>query len=614
MHGAVLQGAADHERVARTAGKILLGEHVEATSVALAPDASPREQLAAQELIDYLSRISGKGLARIEISDGKVPPGVIAVGRLAQQAKLVSREDIDAMARDGYVLRVAEGRAAVSGWRDLGTLYGAYALLRRLGVKFYARDCEIVPQVVALEIPEGILRARPRYDLRGFYALHRLFGLEPSAKLGHTPSDDHGNFNGPTAKDPEGHTSHFLVPYQEYGRDHPEYFALQKDGRRLRPTPGQPFNAHLCLSNAEVRRISARRLLDLMDGQNDRTFFVVTQGDGYEWCVCDACKALDAIPGDDMTDRLLDYVNDIARTVAHKHPDKIILTAAYTDATSRPPTRVLPEPNVRIVCCPYPPRCNCQSHDIICEKNRKSLDDIRGWLEKCPRQIYIFEYPRGYHCWYEPFGSFYAMARRMDRCAATTIGGIGFCGVPENFRDLFLFVMGRVLWEPQADVEPLVDEFMAVYYGKAAPAVREYFDFLHGEIDRGSVHQMCEGANTMLVTKEFAARALEMFSRAQSAVASDPARRARVDAEKFCVLWADVHQRNTVNKRLAVDGTAFNRRLGELIYIARDRKIERVGRTGLGLMPNWLSHVAGIKLSSEPWYNDPQVEQLVGAR
>jgi hypothetical protein len=601
-------------RLPAAQGKVFLGSRVEVTAVALAPEASPREHLAAQELADYLARMAGKRLDRIEIRDGKVPTGVIAVGRLARDGGLVSPEELAAVARDGYVLKVAGGRAAVCGWRDLGTLYGAYGLLQLLGVRFYAQDCEVVPQVQTLTIPEGSRSSRPRFDLRGFYGLHRVFGLEPSPKLGHTPNDDQGNFGSPNEKDVAGHTSNYLVSYYKYGKEHPEYFALQKDGQRLRPIPGKRFDVHLCLSNPDVRRISAERVLALMDVQQERTFFVVTQGDGTDWCMCDSCKALDAVPGNDMTDRLLDYVNYVARAVASKHPDKILLTAAYTDATARPPTRVLPEPNVRVVYCPYPGRCNCQSHDLTCEKNRKSLEDIAGWLRRCPRQLYIFEYPRGYHCWYEPFGSVQSMARRMRYYASTTIGGIGFCVAPENFRDLFLFLMGRLSWEPDADVEALINEFTAAYYGKAAPAVREYLDFMRREIDQRPVHQMCEGPNPGLVTADFADKALEVFARAQAAVADAPLRLARVDAEKFCVLWADIHQRSTVNRRLAVDSATFNRRLGELVRIARDRKIERLGRPDLGLTPNWLSYVAGIKLSSQPWYTDPLVAQLIGAR
>ena len=85
-------------------------------------------------------------------------------------------------------------------------------------------------------------------------------------------------------------------------------------------------------------------MLALIEKQPDRTFFGVSQGDGFAWCQCDRCKALDAVPGVNMTDRLLDYVNHVARAVAAKYPDKRILTLAYTNATSPP----------RPVSCPNP--------------------------------------------------------------------------------------------------------------------------------------------------------------------------------------------------------------------------------------------------------------------
>ena len=49
-------------------------------------------------------------------------------------------------------------------------------------------------------------------------------------------------------------------------------------------------------------------MLELVEKQPDRTFFGASQGDGFAWCECDKCKALDGVPGVEMTDRLLDYV------------------------------------------------------------------------------------------------------------------------------------------------------------------------------------------------------------------------------------------------------------------------------------------------------------------
>ncbi|OGV70532.1 MAG: hypothetical protein A3K19_24735 [Lentisphaerae bacterium RIFOXYB12_FULL_65_16] len=582
-------------------GTLAIAPNVPATAVALAPGATAREKLAADELAAYLAKIAGCKLEVREIADTAVPQGVIAVGSLAVKAGLITQAELDAVRRDGYVVRVADGRAAVCGWRDLGTVYGAYALLGQLGVKFYAPGCEVVPHVKALTIAACEIRTKPIYEFRV---------VRGNLKLGHTPGND---MMDPEAIGEKGnivHASEFLVPYEKYGESNPEFFALQKDGKRLHKDPdAKRFDVHLCLSNPDVRRISAERMLMLIEKQSDRTFFGVSQGDGFAWCECDACKALDATPGN-MTDRLLDYVNFIARAVAAKYPDKLIVTLAYTDATSNPPTRVMPEPNVMVQYCPYPNRTACQCHDLSCEKNTQGDTDLKGWIAKCPNNMYIFDYPCGYAVWYEPFGSFYAMRKKLDFYSANGIRGIFYCGTPSNFRDLFTFVQSRLLWEPKADVEALTDEFMAAYYGKGAPIVREYFNFMHREVDTRPVHQMCEGPNPGLVTPEYAEKAFALFAQAEAAVQDDRAALFRVRQEKFHVLFADLNERNPVNGKLAVSKDEFAQRLAEFMKIGRDLKIgafirdqEKAG--------TWFQKTARVQPDASPWYNDPVVRRMI---
>lgn len=598
------------QQITQNAGNIRLGKN-KVTGVATTPQASEREQLAAKEIVNYLFKITGRRLSLINIDNAVVPDGVIAVGQLAILSGLISQEEIDSVANDGFVIKINPKNGAVCGWRDLGTLYGAYELLNRLGVKFYSDDCEVVPQIHNLLIPEITSSVRPHYEMRSIFKLDVYYhGKKPSPKLGYTPYDDMG-YSGDLGAPLERnwvHSASFLVPYSKYGKEHPEFFALQKDGQRYKPGVSPP--GHLCLSNDDMRKVSAERLLLLIEKQKDRSFFVVTQGDGRSewWCQCNSCKALDAIPGDHMTDRLLEYVNFNARVVSKKYPGKKILTLAYTEATSRPPTRVLPDSNVMVMYCPYPPQTMCHSHGLDCPENHLALEELKGWLSKCPNNMYIFDYPRGYNSPYEPFGSFYAMVSKMKFYSLVGVRGIIDCVVPTNFRDLFIFVQGKLFWDPKANVEALIDEFMSAYYGPAAPAIRDYFDFMHYEIDSRQVHQMCEAANPELVTSEYADKALKMFERAQTAVANDSVLLSRVEAEKFCVLWSDINQRNTVNDKLSVSLDEHIQRFGEMVRIARDMKIMQGCP---GNFKDWVRKVAPLWLQSEPWYNDPAVDILI---
>lgn len=254
----------------------------------------------------------------------------------------------------------------------------------------------------------------------------------------------------------------------------------------------------------------------------------------------------------------------------------------------------------------------CQSHGLDCPENKTGFVELQGWIEKCPNSIYIYDYPRGYRVWYEPFGSFYAMVEKMNFYASNGIKGIIQCVVPTSFTDLFVFVQGQLLWNPDADVEKLIDEFMDVYYVEAAPQMREYFNFMHNEIKNRFVLQQCERPNPDLVTAGYTAKALEMFDKAQEAVKDDSISLQHVEIEKFCLLFSDVNQRNTINDELTISMPEHSKRLAETVRIAREMEVIRVGnRANMMNFKNWLRSVSLLTLQSEPWYYDPGVDAFL---
>lgn len=586
------------------------------TAIAISSNASEREAFAANELIDYFYKITGEKLPLIKIKNSTVPEGTIAVGSLAIESGLVTKADLDSVADEGFVIRINSNNGALCGWRDLGTIYGAYELLKQMGVKFYAQECEVIPSMTKLSIPELNISRKPHYDLRSIFKMDVYYPeFHSYLKLGYTPNDDlgyHGDLGVPGERN-WVHSASYLMPYQKFGKDHPEYFALKEDGQRY---SGVGAPGHLCLSNMEMREVGAERLLSLVEQQKERSYFVVTQGDGgpRNWCQCADCKAFDSKAGVHMTDRLMDYVNFNARKVAEKFPDKKILTLAYGSATANPPTRIDPDSNVMVMYAPlHRPEPNydgeCHSHGLDCINNLWAKKDIEDWLSLYPDNIYIFDYPRNYFRWYQPFGGFYAMVDKMKFYSTSGIRGMVFCVVPGNYRDLFMYVMGHLLWDPDSNVEALIDDFMSVYYGAAATGIREYFDFMYNEIVVRTVHQHSEKSNPELVTSEFSDLALKMFERAQAAAANDSVLLSRVEFEKFSVLWADIDQRNTVENNLSIDLSLHAKRFAELVRIAKEHKMINVG--GRITFKDWIQQVSPIRLQSQLWYNDPAIDIFI---
>ena len=103
----------------------------------------------------------------------------------------------------------------------------------------------------------------------------------------------------------------------------------------------------------------------------------------------------------------------------------------------------------------------------------------------------------------------------------------------------------------------------------------------------------------------------QTFAKAEVAVADDDASLRRVQAEKFCVLFADLNQRNPANGKIADSEDAFARRLADFARIGRALKIRTIGRREAGIVSDWLSRIARLRLTSEPWYSDILMERLI---
>jgi len=337
---------------------------------------------------------------------------------------------------------------------------------------------------------------------------------------------------------------------------------------------------------------------------------MVSQGDGRSnlWCHCEKCQAMDAIPGVEMTDRLLHFVNGAARLVAEKYPDKVLWTLSYTEATGPVPKHEKPEPHVRVLYCPYTHDWGCQSH-AFCEENTKGMKDLADWVRLYPKQVYIFDYAVAYRMYYQIIGSLYAMADKIRYYKESGIEGIYFCGTPRPFNNLFKYTLGKFMWDTNTDIEATIDEFMNSYYGeKAGPVMREYFNLIYREIKERNVHQMCEGDIPELTTPEFAAEGYKLFDRAMEAAEGDEDIQQRILDEKLFLLYSDLYNHNKVNGK-AGDMEVYAKKLAEFTGMAKEMKMRTHERRKP--TPDFYQRTVGIEITADPWYEDPKIEELL---
>ncbi|MFH1069997.1 MAG: alpha-glucuronidase family glycosyl hydrolase, partial [Candidatus Glassbacteria bacterium] len=140
------------------------------------------EVLAAKEIRRYYYLRTGRLLRLVEGLPAAGEGGLIVVGGKARPevaallADPVLKAEVQGLKTEEYRLKTVryEGRPCllVAGGDEVGTLYGAYRLAERLGVRFYLHGDEVPDSQMAASLPEVDETGRPLFALRGIQPFH----------------------------------------------------------------------------------------------------------------------------------------------------------------------------------------------------------------------------------------------------------------------------------------------------------------------------------------------------------------------------------------------------------------------------------------------------------
>lgn len=508
-------------------------------AIVVTPEATETERFAAEEIRRIVRESTG---AELQITtDVPDDAAFVSVGRTAAAEQL--GYEADAANPDPYMIRTGPDRVFVLGRGDRGTIYAAYDLLRRIvGARWVMPGAigEIIPRRADVIVPEMDLHDAPAFrfriaagfrdeDYRVWASRNRLQVLSQSPGAWAEPAMEK---LGGYVKGTMHHAFDSLLPEEQYYEDHPEYYALVGDER----VPGR--RAQLCVSNRDVRRIVAEKAIAFFDEHPEATFFSLCPNDTQTWCECEACRAYDTETmqrwGREypvVSDRYFAFVNAVADRLAEVHPDKLLYTFAYQNYTWPPKTH-LPRENVIVSLCHMVPAC--YSHPLTdpeCEKNVQFNELLGDWADVHDNMWYY-----AYTCKSMWEGMPWPIARRL----ATDIRRLdeaGFRGFySQGSQRLWgqlgfnFYVMARMLWEPQADVEATLDEYFELAFGPAADAMRDFYGTLEESFTAPDVHvhhevELWAEAVLDAQTREACTSAL---SRAVEQAGGDPDVRARI--------------------------------------------------------------------------------------
>ena len=499
------------------------------------------EMSAALELQKYLNKISG---CKLPVTNEVSPEGkFVYIGFKDVPQTVLKDLDTASFGNEEFIIRSDGKNLLIAGGNSRGTVYGVSAYLTdHLGCRWYTREVINIPSQPTIKLTKIEDRQKPAFEYREPYyreasdvewALHNKINKAIPDSLG-----------GSYFIYPFVHTFNALVAPEKYFATHPEYFS---------EVGGKRGTAQLCLTNTDVVKIAINTVFEWIKTYPKANVFSIDQNDFSGNCTCVNCKKIDDEEGT-PAGSLLNFVNQIADTVAKTHPEIKLQTVAYS-YTEIPPKTIRPRDNVTIRLCHYD---YCSAHPLgTCDNHKPYIDRLDQW-KKIAKRVTIWDYYTQFASYLMPFPNFEAMKHDVKFYADRGVIGLFAQGnnVPADgngeFTELRAWVFAQLMWNPQQDAQALIDEYVKNVYGDASGYISAYIKLMHDQVKPKSAYFSIwtDPEDTNYLNLKTIEKADSLFSLAKEASKTDSALFKRVERAYLPVIFTKLYFKS-------IGGTAY---------------------------------------------------------
>jgi hypothetical protein len=509
------------------------------------PTSPTQHEIKASEVLQsILLQISGAALPIVSSNETRSRYEVV-LGQNERLDELNLKINLNALKEDGFVIKTDSARLIIAGGNEKGTLYGVYTFLEdHLNCRMYTPKVKLIPKkdrIVLGNINET------QIPVIGFRDTHYRVTWDEEYTAWHKL--DHDANGERTGWGMWVHTFNELVPPDVYYKDHPEYYAEVK-GKRI-PT-------QLCLANTEVLNVTVQNLRRKIAQNPTALYWSVSQNDNRDFCTCEKCKAIDDQDGS-PSGSIISFVNQ----VADQFPDKMISTLAYEYGRHAPKT-LRPRSNVNIMLCSIE-----AYRDKPITEDPKSADfvkDVEDW-GKISSDIIVWDYVIQFNNLISPFPNLHVLQPNIQFFAKHGVNAMfeqGNREVGGEFAELRAYLISKLLWNPEANVDTLMNDFLRGYYGAAANPIRQYIDEMQEALLKSGQPLRIFGtpneAATSYLTPPYIQRYEYLFDEAERSVADTAEVLERVRIARLPLEFAIMEQ---AKKTFAGDGGVFEKVNGE---------------------------------------------------
>jgi hypothetical protein len=339
--------------------------------------------------------------------------------------------------------------------------------------------------------------------------------------------------------------------WAKYGKEHPDWFALQTDGSRDQSQ--NPDRARLCVSHPDLIAAIAREKIEELSKNPTLLGVSIAPNDGGRpaFCTCPKCEALDSAKGRkvllwdfskgnrrdfahvSLTDRMVYFWNAIAEQVARVHPDKLLVVDAYS-AYAAPPVERKLHPNLVVRFAPL------GYHDE--DYRQEGLRDWDGWSKAARR---IFFRPNLMLAGRRdglPLVYVHKFGRDFRYLAGHGMMGTDFDACCHHWatQGLNYYVVARLHWNPGQEVSAIVADYCQAGFGPAARSVRQYFDDLEALMDEAATRKV---RSTTVFHLRALGRLRQELEQAHREAGSDRAIAKRLAFLELGLRWTEIEVR-----------------------------------------------------------------------
>ncbi len=495
-------------------------------AIVVGADASESEKWASGELQHWLKEVSGADFPVVSDA-GPARDHEIVVGFNGRAQALLGGEAPDPL-DESFSYRNVGPAVVIAGGSARGTMYGVMTFLEReLGCRWYTPQAAVTPKKDRFAFDYLRHGEAPGVRVRNdfyFEAFEPIWAARNKINGAMTYREQPGGLECYWAV----HTFYQFMPPTEFFEEHPEYYSLIGGERRHDRT-------QLCLTNPEVFEIVVDRLTKVMRESPEYLIYSVSQNDWTNPCECDACRAIVEREGSE-SGPIIWFVNQVAERVEPEFPDKFVGTLAYS-YTRKPCKTLRPRQNVVVRLCSI--EC-CFAHPLAeCPENESFISDIHQWASIAPH-LYIWDYVVNFSHYVMPYPNFRALQSNVrtfrDNHAIGIMEQAAYQSRGGEFAELRAYVLAKLLWDPECNVEDAINNFMYGYYGRSGQHVRRYFDLLHGQLTADTHIHLGLNPDDPLFTDEFIRQADAVFDQAE-AVADTEEIRQRVEMARLPLMY-----------------------------------------------------------------------------